>query len=138
MPEEQNIAVLEQARSAWNSGDLAGYLRVYAPEAAALEGDPPSEEAPVRAFYQAFFDAFPGSQLIFEDVFAAGDKVVCRFIIYGAHGEPFQGIPATGKDVALPGITILRFEDGVCVERWSQVDFLGLLTQLGVLGSPLK
>jgi hypothetical protein len=33
----------------------------------------------------------------------------------------------------MPGITILRFDAGRCVERWSQADFLGLLGQLGVL-----
>jgi hypothetical protein len=31
------------------------------------------------------------------------------------------------------GFTILRFSGGRCVERWSLVDSLGLLTQIGAL-----
>ena len=52
------------------------------------------------------------------------------------HGGPFQGMPATGKPFTLPGITILRFADGGCCERWSQADFIGLLQQLGALPPP--
>jgi predicted ester cyclase len=44
-----------------------------------------------------------------------------------------MGIPATGRRVSVNGITILRFADGRCVERWSQTDFLGMLQQLGAL-----
>lgn len=36
----------------------------------------------------------------------------------------------------MTGITILRFEGGKCVERWSQADFLGLMRQLGVIPTP--
>ncbi|MCE0766953.1 ester cyclase [Pseudonocardia kujensis] len=32
-----------------------------------------------------------------------------------------------GRRTALPGITILHFEDGLCVERWVFADMLGLL-----------
>jgi len=44
-----------------------------------------------------------------------------------------MGIPPTGKQVTMTGITILRFAGGKCVERWSEADFLGLLQQLGVV-----
>ncbi|MPZ21112.1 MAG: hypothetical protein GEV06_24910 [Luteitalea sp.] len=43
------------------------------------------------------------------------------------HLGEFQGLPATGKSVHLPGITILKFAEGRCVERWSQVDAASLL-----------
>jgi hypothetical protein len=42
-----------------------------------------------------------------------------------------MGVPATGRDIALPGITILRFEGDRTVERFSQADMLGLLVQIG-------
>lgn len=57
----------------------------------------------------------------------------CRFVVTGKHTGPFQGMPPTGKEFTLPGITILRFSGERCVERWSQADFLGLLQQLGAL-----
>ena len=87
----------------------------------------------MRGFYRGFFSAFPGSQLSFDDVFGDDDRLACRFVVRATHGGEFQGIAATGRQIVLPGITILRFRDGVCVERWSQADFLWLLTQLGAM-----
>jgi hypothetical protein len=43
------------------------------------------------------------------------------------------GVPATGTLIALPGITILHFRGGQCVERFSQADMLGLLIQVGAV-----
>jgi predicted ester cyclase len=134
MATEQNLAMLERARQQWNAGNLDGYLQLYAPDVV-LHGYSGVEPglASVRQFYQAFWSAFPGAQLIFEDVFAAADKVACRFVVHATHQGPFQGIAPTGKQVVQPGITILRFAEGKCVERWSQADFMGLLSQLGAL-----
>jgi predicted ester cyclase len=44
-----------------------------------------------------------------------------------------MGIPATGKQVTLSGIDILRIENGKIAERWAEYDNLGLLQQLGVV-----
>jgi predicted ester cyclase len=64
-----------------------------------------------------------------------GDKLACRFVVRATHRGPLQGIPPSGRSVTLPGITILRFRDGRCVERWSQADFAGMLRQIGVLAA---
>src|ERR1700742_295840 len=90
----------------------------------------------VKQFYHRFWTAFPDSVLKMEDVFEAGDKVTCRFVVEATHQGPFLGVPATGRRISLPGITILRFANGGCVERWSQADFLGVLTQIGALAAP--
>jgi hypothetical protein len=37
---------------------------------------------------------------------------------------------------ALPGVTILHFRDGRCMERFSQADMLGLLVQIGAVPAP--
>jgi predicted ester cyclase len=48
-----------------------------------------------------------------------------------------MGIPPTGKQIALRGITILRFgDDHRVVERWSCADLLRLLVQLGAVPAP--
>jgi predicted ester cyclase len=127
-------AVLERARDHWNRGDLSSYMELYDRDVvlhgyARVEPGLPN----VRRFYEEFWTAFPGSQLIFEDLISATDKLACRFVIRAKHGGPFQGLPATGREIVMPGITILRFSDGRCVERWTQVDALGLLVQLGAL-----
>jgi predicted ester cyclase len=59
-----------------------------------------------------------------------------RFTMSGRHVGEFMGVPPTGRDVALPGITILRFSGDRVVERFSQADMLGLLVQLGAVPAP--
>lgn len=132
-----NSTHLADAIARWNAGDLDGYLRLYAPSIRLVgyAGVEPGIDS-VRAFYRALWDAFPAPRITVEDTFAAGDRIACRFVMTARHAGPFQGLPATGRDIALPGITILRFEDGRCVERWSQADFLGLMVQLGAVPAP--
>ena len=129
-----NREILDRAIISWNRGDLAQYLRLYSNDVV-LHGYAALEPGivNVRRFYQAWWDAFPASQLFLEDAVVAGDKVACRFRTTGTHGGPFQGIPPSGRPISVPGFTILRFSDGACVERWSLVDSLGLLTQIGAL-----
>jgi predicted ester cyclase len=44
-----------------------------------------------------------------------------------------MGIPPTGKQVTVGGITISRLKDGKVIEEWTNWDTLGLLQQLGVI-----
>lgn len=134
MTADEIKAVFNAAGKAWNEGHFEGYLGLYSSNIVlhGYAGLEPGIEN-VRQFYREFWLAFPGSQLHFEDVFVAGDRLACRFRVEAEHKGTFQGVPPTGKKVTLPGITILRFENSKCVERWSQADFLGLLVQLGAI-----
>ena len=134
---DQNRVAVKRARDCWNRGDLSGYMQLYDPDVE-LHGYAGVERGleNVQRFYEEFWKAFPGSQLIFEDIISSEDKVVCRFVIEATHAGTFQGLPATGKKIAMPGMTILRFAEAKCVERWSQADSLGLLVQLGALPAP--
>ncbi|GIK42746.1 MAG: hypothetical protein BroJett011_65790 [Chloroflexota bacterium] len=130
MSTEENKAALHRAVENWNKGDLNAYLQLYD-----LDCNYPGVGVgldPIKKFYEDFWIAFPGNQLVLGDVIAEGDKVACNFILTGTHQGNMMGIPPTGKQVKITGSTIMRFGDGKCVERWSQSDFLGLLQQLGV------
>lgn len=131
-----NRLSVQHAIDHWNRGDLEQYLRLYSDDVV-LHGYAGLEPgaANVRRFYEAWWQAFPASQLVVEDLIAADDKVACRLLIEGTHTGSFQGIPPAGRHVSVSAFTILRFVDGKCVERWSLVDSLGLLTQIGALGS---
>jgi len=133
MAVQSNKAALQRAVDRWNAGDLDGYLQLYDPGCTLHSplGDLPAIEA-IDQFYRAFWAAFPGSRLQIEEAIGEGDEVACRFSVRGTQRGEFMGIPPTGKDVAMSGITILRFADEKCVERWNEADFLGLLQQLGV------
>ena len=132
MPSDGNVAALHAAGAQWNAGNLEGYLALYDPEAVlhGYAGVEPGQSG-IRRFYQAFWAAFPGSRLVFEDVFASGEKVACRFRLQGEHRGAYQGIAATGAQIDMPGITILEFQNGKCIRRWSYTDAVGLLQQLG-------
>jgi predicted ester cyclase len=76
--------------------------------------------------------AFPGYQLIADDMIAEGDKVAVRATVKATHKGALGDIPPTGKDVAFPLLLIYRIGDGKIVEHWMAMDRLALLEQLGV------
>ena len=75
--------------------------------------------------------AFPLYALAVEDLIAEADKVVVRFTLRATYGGGFMDIPATGQQVAMPGIIIYRIADDKIVEHWMEVDSAALMQQLG-------
>ena len=68
-----------------------------------------------------------------QDQFAEGEKVVTRFAGGGVHRGVFMGVAPTGKTVTWTGISIDRFEAGKIVERWTEINVLGVLQQIGAV-----
>jgi steroid delta-isomerase-like uncharacterized protein len=80
---------------------------------------------------EPYRQAFPDLHFTVEDQVAEGDKVVTRFVFHGTHRGSLMGIPPTGRQVHMEGISIYRIADGQMQEAWVQYDILGLLQQLG-------
>lgn len=135
MSVEENKAILRRAVERFGDKEnREEYFELYAPDAMLRgyqEVEPGLEG--IRRYYEARWAAFPDAHLTAGDMIAKGDKVGCRFTLRATHEGEFNGMPPTGKRVTMTGITILRFEDGRCVERWSQADLLGLMQQLGAV-----
>jgi predicted ester cyclase len=89
-------------------------------------------------FYTALWGGFPDLTIHIDELVGAGDKVVWRITASGTHTGPFQGVPATGKKVAFTAHYTFRFEHGKIVERWSTLDRLALLMQIGAVSLPAK
>jgi predicted ester cyclase len=68
--------------------------------------------------------------------FGSEENLCCRYTMGGRHEGEFMGVGPTGREISLDGITVLRFESGRCVERWSRADMLGLFVQLGAVSPP--
>ena len=81
---------------------------------------------------------FPDMRVRIEDLIAEGDKVVARATLSGTQQGTFMGIPATGTHATISDIEIFRMTGGKAVEAWVQVDFLGLLQQLGAIPPPAR
>lgn len=85
---------------------------------------------------QEFHKAAPDLRIDIEDTFAKGDKVVIRYTARGTQTGEMWGIPPTGKQFVVRGITVFRVAHGKIATEWTEYDRLGLMRQLGVVPSP--
>jgi steroid delta-isomerase-like uncharacterized protein len=89
-----------------------------------------------KVFTSMFLRAFPDTRMTVEQQVAEGDNVVTRWTAQGTHKGELMGIPATGKQVTITGITIDRIVAGRIVESWDEFDQFGMMQQLGVVPGP--
>jgi steroid delta-isomerase-like uncharacterized protein len=80
--------------------------------------------------------AFPDLNFSIKEQIAQDNKVASRFEWTGTHQGEFLGVRATGKQVAVWGMVIDRFEEGRIKETRIIMDIFGLMMQLGVLPPP--
>jgi steroid delta-isomerase-like uncharacterized protein len=77
--------------------------------------------------------AFPDLHTTVEDQIAEGDRVATRWNTRGTHRGEFQGVPASGRQMMITGMTISRIAHGKIIEQWGNPDLLTLMQQLGVV-----
>ena len=132
-----NRNAFDAAIAAWNAGDLDRYLELY-DEGIALHGysEAPMGKAEVRGFYRGLFDALDDLHLDVVRVVEEGDVLAVHAVMSGTHTGDLFGVPATGTRIQQQVMTMLRFADGRCVERWSVADTLGVMAQIGALPQP--
>ena len=92
--------------------------------------------AGVRAVVASLRRSFPDFRLTIEDLAIAGDAVWLRMVATGTNGGPYMGHAATGRSIRIDVFDVIRIENGLMVEHWGVPDRLGVLSQLGLLGSP--
>ena len=78
--------------------------------------------------------AFPDLVATVHFQVAEDDKVVTRWSATGTHAGDFAGVLATGRPVTVSGIHIHRVRQGRLLEHWEELNLLGVLRQIGVLG----
>jgi steroid delta-isomerase-like uncharacterized protein len=119
-----------------NAGEIDQFGELLADDFVEHEETPglaPTKEG-VMAFFRANRAAFPDMRMDAQDVFASGDKVTARVRLTGTHQGPFMGMPATGKQVDIQLIDIMRLgDDGLCHEHWGVLDALAMMQQLGAV-----
>ena len=75
----------------------------------------------------------PDARITATDVLVDDDRVALRYVLTGTHRGELFGAAGTGAPLEVEGITVVRFVDGLVVERWNRLDDVGLLAQLGAL-----
>jgi steroid delta-isomerase-like uncharacterized protein len=140
MSEENKALARRFIEEAFNEGNLSVVDEIFASADYVLH-DPASPEEVrgpegVKEFVQMYRSAFPDTHITVEDQIAEGDEVVTRWTGRGTHRGELMGIPASGNQVEVPGITIDRFSGGKGVESWTNYDALGMMQQIGAVPSP--
>lgn len=91
-----------------------------------------------KQFYAWLRAAFPDIRYSVDDLIAEDDKVVMRWTWNCTHTGDYNGIPPTGKKITVTGVAIYRIAGGQFVERWVELDLLGLMEQLGPPPAPTE
>lgn len=119
----------------WSRGNLAAAdelmtadATIHSPEVGGVAG--------LKAFNTQLRAAFPDWHSTLEEMVAEGDRVAERWTGRGTHRGAFQGIPATGTQVTVPGVVFYRIADGKIAEFRGSFDMLSLLRQLGAAPTP--
>jgi steroid delta-isomerase-like uncharacterized protein len=139
IPDEQKTANEAIASrffyEAWNCGNSRLVDEIFSSEFLnhnLLEGQV-NGPAGMRQWIEGWRSAFPDMSVTIDLVISEGPKVVTRWTLNGTHRNTFLGIPATGKYVTIPGITIFRVEDGRVKEAWGFWEQAGMLGQMDVV-----
>ena len=133
---EDNKALSRRFFEVMSSGNIDWFDEVMCPDY--VQHDPvlPEDMHGVEALKETmsgYLDAFPGLKMTVEDQVAEGDKVVTRWVVEGTHEGELMGVPPSGNDVRVEGMTIDRFENGKFVESWDNWDALGMMQQIGAI-----
>lgn len=123
--EEQNLAIARIfVEQFLGKGDMTIAADVLDENVQAITGLKPDGPIDGREAYKqvfsAFFDAFPplpGFEMMIEDMFAAGDRVVVRFRSEQKHAKEFFGVPATNRDITFIETHVMRLREGKIVEN---------------------
>lgn len=141
MSEQNKTVVRRLFDELWNKGNLQVADELIAPNylhhddsSPGLGKGPEGEKKRVNLYRTAFHDF----RLSIEDLLAEGETVVARWSCRGVHKGELNGIAPTGKQFAITGVTICRFDHGKIVEGFVNWDALGLMRQLGVVPEPIK
>jgi steroid delta-isomerase-like uncharacterized protein len=85
---------------------------------------------------RALLSAFPDLHFAIDQIVDGGDCAAVRITITGTHSGPGLGVPPTGRAIRISSMSMARVREGLLVEGWDNVDYLGLFAQLGITERP--
>jgi predicted ester cyclase len=134
----ENKELLKKAAQAFNNcDDRRGWYDFHSEGVQAHGLGPVAlDMTGLKKFYAALWGGFPDMTIHIDELVGEGDKVVWRITAAGTHHGSFQGVPATGKSVKFGAQYTFRFDTGKIVERWSTLDRLAVLVQIGAVSLP--
>ncbi len=136
------LEIAKRYFDAWNTHDAEAIVKTFAdngtyrdPSTGEISGDA------IGANAKRLWNVFPDLSFEIASVAEAGsDKVVAEWIMKGTNTGSFQGLPATGRAISLPGADVIEIgTDGIKAVK-GYFDTRAIPEQLGlqVLIQPLK
>ena len=113
------IDIAQRFNDALNRRDLDAMMRLMTPDCVFENTHPPPDgaryegQAAVRTFWDRFFLSAAETRIETEEIFAAGDRIVMRWVYTWA--DPLGG---TGH---IRGVDLYRVRDGLIAEKLSYV-----------------
>lgn len=140
MTAQDDKSVIRQQREEVWRGNFDLLEQIYAPECiyhdSADPFDLPGDPEGIKHFIITFREAFPDLEFVVEHILLEEDEAAVRWRLQGTHIRDLPGLPPTAQKINISGQSMLRFEEGLIIEEWTDWDALGLLRQLGLVELP--
>lgn len=136
MSSEENKAIADHYLTAHAANDHAILKQLLAPDLVAQHATTSLNQEALLQSISNYSVAFSNRGFTVKDQIAEGDKVVTRCTWRGIHTGDFQGLPPTGKQIAISAFFVDHIKDGKIVELWFLFDQLSMMQQLGLLPPP--
>ena len=136
--EEANMAAFEGVFPHWNNGDITKMLTHYNDDIVFVNiamGERYDGKEAVRGFLEHLFGALPDLELDVTLRVPKGKYVAEEYHIKGHHRGEFFGIPATGKYVDIPCVSMVELRDGKLKEDHFYFDVVTVMRQMGLAPS---
>jgi steroid delta-isomerase-like uncharacterized protein len=86
-----------------------------------------------REFVTTYLTAFPDGTITVDEQIAEGDFVASRWTGRGTNTGQLMGMPPTGRQVTVEGISFARITDDKVRETWITWDTFAMMQQLGAV-----
>ncbi|HSC25867.1 MAG TPA: ester cyclase [Vicinamibacterales bacterium] len=129
--------------SVWDHGDLAAVDRLVGPQYTIYSdpGDPWDGQTLSREGFKERVvrsrAPFPDLRFEIDRLLDGGEQIAIAWVMRGTNTVPMGDRPATGRQIAVRGMTIYRFEGDRIVGHHQVVDRLAVAQQLGLFGPPV-
>ena len=116
---KETLKVVDRFNQAFGRHDVDGVMQAMSDDCVFENTCPPPDgeryvgQAQVRRFWERFFRSSPGAVFETEEIFAAGDRCVLRWLYRWMDGD--------GKPGHIRGVDVFRVRDGKVAEKFSYV-----------------
>lgn len=135
MAESEITVVRRWFEEVWNQGRADRMHELLAADAPVYDvggpGDMVRGPDGFRPAYEKLRAAFPDIHFTIDEAISERDLVAVRWTARMTHQGDQLGVAATGKPVAVGGMSFARVRDGKAVEAWNSWDMMGLMCQIG-------